>query len=133
MDLPKVGEPAGEKQTVFELVLSDHIEYIDPSEYGLKKEKGIDPNYYFITSGDAVEKAKVLERDMWKYAGELSKRAKEKPKDKKLQAYRAAIYKQAGRARALLNVLIKTKGDNCFLETEWENHRLKCAQKNPRR
>lgn len=140
--------------SVFKLVLEDHIQYVDPKEYNIYGEQGIDPGYYFITSGDAVEKAKVMERDFWRYAGELRtrccqhianefnvdiKEAKKMYKEgkrpkrlKKFGEYEAAIWSAAGKARSLLNALKKAKGDNIFLETEWEDHTLYCTCKNPR-
>ena len=32
----------------------------------------------------------------------------------------------------LLNKLIEARGDDCFLETEWDSHRLFVIPKNPR-
>ncbi len=153
--MPKVGQPIGEPHpSVFELVLSDFLEFINPVDYHLE-ERAIDPANYFITSGDAVEKARILERDLWQLAGELRKKccsiiesehacshsqAQElyrkgvRPrKPPKLKEFEVAIWRSAGASRKLLNALIKAKGSNIFLETEWDNHHLKCIPKNPRR
>lgn len=141
--------------TVFELVVQDHVEYVDPKKYGISNESGVDPNKYFITSGDAVEKSKVLERDLWTYAGELRKKtfakiAKEKSVDniraqqlyrsgvrptspKKWAQFESAVWQAAGQARKLINKLIKARGSAKFLETEWQDHILLCIPKNPRR
>jgi hypothetical protein len=35
-------------------------------------------------------------------------------------------------AKTLLALLKKFRGKNCFLETEWDSHRLLCIAKNPR-
>ena len=60
----KVGAPiVGDRPAVFELVVNDHILYVDPKEYGIECNS-IDPNDYFVTSGDAVEKAKALEKEL---------------------------------------------------------------------
>jgi hypothetical protein len=150
----KVGQPIDPGATVYQLVLSDFLTYVDPKEYGMLEEKGVDPNYYFITSGDAVEKTKILDKDLWRHAGDVRKnicemiskkrgvslkeamviyKNKEGLKDfESILEYEKQIWVMAGKARALLNNLIKIKGDNCFLETEWESHRLLCIIKNPR-
>jgi hypothetical protein len=53
-------------------------------------------------------------------------------KPERFHEYEAAIWRAAGNSRRLLNLLQKAKGENCFLETEWDNHRLLCIPKNPR-
>lgn len=139
--------------TVFELKLEKHVPYINPRDFGINEE-GINPLNYFITSGDAVEKTKIMEKSMWKYAGEMRKKAynllmQEKNidikeaqklykegirpnKPKEFGEFVSLVWSAAGKSRSLLNNLIKIKGDNCFLETEWDNHSLLCITKNPR-
>jgi hypothetical protein len=151
----QVGQPFGdEKPAVFELRISDHITNIDPSTFGVDGTRAVDPHEYFITSGDAVQKAKVLERDLWKLAGELRKesytliaderhtstikaqqlyRKGVRPKKPGFSQYEAAVWKAAGQSRKLVNNLRLAKGEDCFLETEWDNHQLLCIPKNPRR
>lgn len=152
----KVGEKiVGDHPTVFELVLDEILPFVDPKKYGINDEKGINPHDYFITSGDAVEKAKVLEKNLWQYAGEIRHKAYEliavehkinmqeaqklyrdgvRPtKPSKFAEFESAVWSCAGKSRSLKNALIKAKADNCFLETEWDNHRLLCLPKNPRR
>lgn len=152
--LPKVGELIGDPPpSVFELILEEHVKFVDPKKYNLN-EKSINPANYFITSGDAVEKTKVMERDFWNFAGELRKkcyaviaeensctnsRAQElyrtgvRPKEPAgLKEFESEIWKAAGACRKLLHALKKAKGTNIFLETEWDNHRLLCIPKNPR-
>jgi len=143
-----------DKPSVFELVLDDHVNFADPKDFGLKDVEFINPADYFVTSGDAVEKAKVLERDLWKLAGDLRKVTYEiiadensctpleaqalfregvRPKKGSFVEYESAVWKSAGASRKLRNNLEKAKGQDCFLETEWENHHLKCIPKNPRK
>ena len=47
-------------KNVFELVIEEHI---DP----------IDPKRYFMTSGEAIAKASKLEKDLWQAAGQARK------------------------------------------------------------
>lgn len=139
---------------VFQLVVEDHVKFVNPKTYGIKEEF-IDPHDYFITSGDAIQKAKILERDLWGLASRLRQRVvelimKEKnisaakarerykkghgpQRPKKLKDYEKAVWAAAGQARRLINNLKKARGDACFLETEWDDHRLLCIPKNPRR
>lgn len=151
----KVGDDiSGNHPTVFELIIEEHVSFVNPLDYGLESEQSINPIEYFITSGDAVEKAKVLENDMWSLAGELQKKlhsllcnehntsmAQSQTMLKNgvrptsvpgLYEYTTEVWKAAGQARMLHNALKKAKGPNCFLETEWEDHKLLCIPKNPR-
>jgi len=131
-DIPKLGEfKVGEQPPVFELVLADHIQFVDPIRYGVECES-INPAEYFVTSGDAVQKTIVLERDLWALASELRKRVNRTKASAKLKKYEKAIWSSAGKARSLLNKLIKARGDAIFLETEFDNHHLYCTPKNPR-
>lgn len=149
----KVGDPiVGLPPAVFELVVSDHVPWVNPRDFGLERE-GIDPHAYFITSGDAVEKARILDHDLWQLAGALRKelfqliaeendcdnahahnlfRSGVRPRSR-FHEYEAAVWKAAGQARKMFNALVAAKGENCFLETEWESHRLLCIPKNPRK
>lgn len=151
-----IGESFSEKNRpqTFELVLDDHIQAVHPKTFGIKEEF-IDPRRYFITSGDAIQKARVLEQDLWQLAARLRKRVIEQiqrehritqqearkryndgcgtQRPKRLRDYEQAIWTKAGHARRLMNQLKKARGDNCFLETEWDDHRLLCIPKNPRR
>lgn len=140
---------------VFELVVDDHVQWARPQDFGIDRD-GINPNDYFITSGDAVEKAKVLDRDLWRLAGDLRKemfkiiadengcdiakaqelfRSGVRPLNPaRFHEYEAEVWKAAGQCRKMLNALKLAKGVNCFLETEWDNsHRLLCIPKNPRK
>lgn len=151
----KIGDPIGEPPPdVFELIIDDHVPFANPEVFCVQMQY-IKPSDYYITSGDAVEKTKILERDLWNLAGELRKlscnliskehdctyvKAQElyrqgvRPKDPSgLAQYEDAVWKSAGASRKLLNALKKAKGPNIFLETEWDSHRLLCIPKNPRR
>lgn len=152
----KVGDAiCNQAHTVYQLILDDHIPYIDPKSYNLPDEyDGVKPLDYFITSGDAVEKAKILEKDMWNLAGKLRKKVYElmseeyncsfteaqqlyrngkRPSNPPgINEYESEIWKSAGQARKLYNTLEKIRGTNYFLETEWDNHALLCITKNPR-
>lgn len=151
----QVGDPIpNDRPAVFELTISDIVDNVKPKSFGISSETGIDPNMYFVTSGDAVEKAKVLQKDMWQYAGQVRKKCltiiaaenncsvakaqalyrkgKRPKKPKKFGEFEAAVWKAAGQCRKLVNFLIQVKGDDCFLETEWEDHKLLCIPKNPR-
>lgn len=132
----KIGEAIiNEHPAVFELVLSDILPYIDPKDYGLN-EPGINPEDYYITSGDAIEKAKILKRDLFKHLEEIRNRIHEsggKQKLTNMADYESAIAYCAAQSEVLIEKLQSAKADNCFLETEWDNHHLLCIPKNPRR
>lgn len=153
--LHRVGVPIPEdRPAVYQLVISEIIDNVKPKTYGISSEKGLDPNMYFVTSGDAVEKAKVLQKEMWQYAGQVRKRCldllasehncsatkaqtlyskgKRPSKPKRFGEFEAAVWKAAGQTRKLVNLLTKVKGVDCFLETEWDDHKLLCIPKNPR-
>jgi hypothetical protein len=152
--IPRIGDKIdGPPPTVFELVISDHVPWVNPQDYSLDRE-GINPAQYFVTSGDAVEKARVLDKDLWQLAGALRKemfvliageqdcdplyaqelfRQGTRPSNHNFVRYEAAVWKAAGQCRKLLNALKAAKGDNCFLETEWQDHQLLCIPKNPRK
>lgn len=127
----KVGDNiSGQHPTVFELIIEDHVEYIDPADYGLIEES-INPASYFITSGDAVEKSKILVRDLLLLHSSLSKKL-ETSESQGFRSYIEQVLEVCGQAQALYEALKRARGVNCFLETEWENHRLLCIPKNPR-
>lgn len=157
-ELHKVGDPIGDDPpSVFELILKDHVVFVNPKTYRLTSIDSVNPADYFVTSGDAVEKAKILEHDLWQLASDIRRRVyrrieKEhkctyveaqikwrKPqrirpvKPRRLPEYENAVYKAAGQARKLVSALLAAKGSNVFLETEWDNHKLLCIPKNPRK
>jgi len=152
----KIGDDFGpERPAVFELVIEDHVPFVDPKAYGLTDVGYVKPHDYFVTSGDAVEKTRVMDRDLWKLAGDLRKHvyhliAEENkcspneaqdlfrdgvlPKHPpRFVEYESAVWKAAGQSRKLFNALLKAKGDAIFLETEWNDHVLHVIPKNPRK
>jgi hypothetical protein len=68
--------------------------------------KAVDPSDYFCTTGEAVIKTKALEAD---------------------------LFAAAGVARKLGNILRKLRGENVYLETQWNDGRLLLKAKNPRK
>lgn len=158
-DLIKIGEDIPDQRpSVFELIVEDHVTFVNPKSYGLTGTEYlaecVNPADYFVTSGDAVEKAKILEKKIWHLAGELRRRSylmienehgctpaeaqamfregTRPSRPKRFHEYEAAVWKAAGQSRKLLNALIKAKGEDIFLETEWDSHKLLCIPKNPR-
>ena len=113
---------------VYELVIQDHIQYIDPKDYKLNSVLDIRPSEFFVTSGDAVEKTKALVREYKFIINQLSV----KFVSSKLADYVADLILQQNAAEDMLNLLIKARGTNVFLETEWNQHHLLCIPKNPR-
>lgn len=108
------------KNKVFILNIYDHVDHVKAKTY--KEQEEIDPGKYFVTSGDAVQKTLFMLREMRKLAA------------KKLNSkYKQALNANILKAEKLLELLIDARGSDCFLETEWENHTLKCVPKNPRR
>jgi len=156
MSVHLIGDPFDEEDrpSVFQLIIEDHIKFVNPKSFGIR-EQSINPRDYFITSGDAIQKAKVLEKELWKLASRLRqrvielmmaeskisivkareqyKKGKGPIKPKKLRNYEKAVWVAAGQAVKLRNKLKKARGDACFFETEWDDHRLLCIPKNPRR
>lgn len=150
----KIGEEIeGRSPSVFELVIEDHIEFVDPKYYDLSDTKYINPKDYFITSGDAVEKTKALKRDMLNLIDELQyelckliqiehcctfDKATDlyhgglRPKSNRLNEYKLDVVESIAQIDKLLDNLKKARGGDCFLETEWDSHRLLCIPKNPR-
>ena len=155
-DYVKIGEKYDLRPAVFELVVYDHVPFVNPLSYGLtaKEYKVVDPAQYYVTSGDAVEKAKILKRDMMALVEDVKMlscqflmkelqvdKAKalleyssgvRPTKPKKFEEYENDVQSAAQSVKRMLKALIKAKGDDCFLETEWDGHQLLCIPKNPR-
>jgi hypothetical protein len=115
----------------YQINITDFVPHIQPSEYGIENIKTINPNDYFITSGDAVVKATVLEKDMWTLAGKIRKELG-KSKDKKHKEFISSIWSAAGKCRVLLHHLKEIRGTAIFAETEWRDHKLIIIPKNPK-
>lgn len=133
-DLPLIGNPiSGDPPPIaFELRVYDHIQKLDPADYDLGPEyPGFDPAYYFITSGDAVAKARQLSKDIWALAGKVRALAGKKPKGK-VKQYEKACWQAAGNAKRLIGHLIAARGTAVHLETDRIQHKLLVVSKNPR-
>jgi hypothetical protein len=121
--IPKIGVEYDEDIDRYELILDDHISTLNPSEYGAEGPI-IDPKDYFITSGDAVEKSKALCKRVHDIVRETA--------DSPNASYKQAVTLFLSQCEGLRDNLIKARGKNIFLETEWDLHRLYCIPKNPR-
>lgn len=142
----------------YELVVTDHVPILNPREHSLEEliPNMLDPRTYFITSGDAVEKTKVLAKDLWVLALKVrallvsqvrsefncdynaaQKRIKSKKMKLKqhqhLPEFDRIVWEATSKCRHLLGLLLVARGVNRFLETEWSNHQLLCIPKNPRK
>lgn len=117
-----LGEPYDKaaKNRVFILDIYKHVDFLKAADYEEVDE--LDPKQYFITSGDAVQKSLYMLRQFEILAA------------KKLnKKYKTALKNNIKKIIKLIELLIEARGNDCFLETEWENHLLKCVPKNPRR
>jgi hypothetical protein len=117
--------------TVFEIKIYDHLNRINPSEFGLSDVPKLDPEMYYVTSGDAICKTTQLQKDLWLLVGKIRKLAKEKPR-KGLAQYLNALYRCASLSQVLIDKLKVAKGNAVFLETEWRDGRVIAVAKNPR-
>jgi hypothetical protein len=116
--------------TVFEIKIYDHLNHIDPSEFGLSNVPKLNPKMYYVTSGDAICKTVQLQKDLWLLVGKIKELAKS---DKKLAQYLKALYRCASLSQVLIDKLKVAKGSAVFLETEWrDGSRVICVAKNPR-
>ena len=104
----------------FFIEVDKHIRFVDPKKYK-SAEAGIDPMRYFITSGDAVQKIGIMIQHV--------RTAIRKNKN----AYGKALQKMLKEATTLQKVFLEIRGPHCFLETEWDSHRLVCVPKDPRK
>jgi hypothetical protein len=104
----------------FFIEVDKHIRFVDPKKYK-SAEAGIDPMRYFITSGDAVQKIGIMIQHV--------RTAIRKNKN----AYGKALQKMLKEATTLQKAFLKIRGPHCFLETEWDSHRLVCVPKDPRK
>ncbi len=127
---PRVGQPHENiNNDVVELVLSDYVTKLTPPD-GVDL-KCLDPNAYFITSGDAIQKSKQLKKDLYAYAGKVRNIVSSTEID--LSEFEKACWTNASSCVKMINDLIKARGDAIFLETEWVGKSvLVCRPKNPR-
>ena len=128
-EYPRIGSgKTGE--AVYMLVISDFIEPLKPPK--AFELDPIDPNAYYITSGDAIQKAEQLHRDLFSMATKASARAGKLVKLKTADQFAKKCWEQVRGVGKLLTALREAKGSNVFLETEWMQHILLCLPKNPR-
>ena len=113
---------------IYELVIEEHVIELKPTKYKLANVPVIKPNDYFITSGDAVQKTKALIRDYKEAIDALQQLIL----NIDVGAYLNDIKVQYSRAQEMLELLLKARGSNIFLETEWNQHKLYIIPKNPR-
>lgn len=110
----------------------------------------IDPKQYFITSGEAIIKCAVLEKDLWDTYQIIIKKAVETLRaecddpivglrtgklfkiDEELQLCLTQVWHSACQARHLMIHLTEARGSNLFLETDWAEGQVVCYPKNPR-
>ena len=97
------GEIPNPRPQVFTLNIEEHVPTIP----------GVNPKDYFVTSGDAVAKAKALYKALISSTEPGSKEA-------------------AVAAQRLIDLLIRIRGNDIFLETEHIDHVLHIIPKNPR-
>jgi hypothetical protein len=128
---PCVGE-AGPGCARYVLDVFDFVQPLDPPpQFDMES---LNPNDYFVTSGDAVQKTRYLSEIVWAYAGTVRKQLRKmKRPSKAAKVFEKLCWKQAGGCTRMLNALIKVRGEAVFLETEWNSDRkLLCIPKNPR-
>lgn len=105
--------------------INSEVDTVDPANYGIKGRKAIVPRNYYITSGDAIQKATALIRDV---ETEL-----DDPGIRPSHPYKAALRRVLGQCKKLYDKLVEIRGDAVFLETEWNDHVLYVLAKNPRK
>lgn len=117
----KIGVPFGDdRPPAFELCVSEYVPALDPADFGLDGP-AFDPRSYFVTSGDAVAKTRVMIRDL----RAMSETA--------AGGWADAVSDGLRRAELMLAALISARGPHVFLETEHEDHRLWVIPKDPRK
>ena len=118
-ELARVTNPRkNSKKMVYALEVEKYIPILSPPK-ALELDN-FDPNRYFITSGDAVNKAKQLSKDLWKYAGRARQAANRlKKKRKNVIEFERRCWESAGRSKTLISHLVNARGSSIFIETEW--------------
>lgn len=158
-NVPKLHEMDSDKFDPKQLIIElDVWQYFNkPPEFpqNICNSIKFDPKYYFITSGEAIEKTLFMVIDLEEKAAKLAdyiknymtdilnytkkdaaKLMKEPKKTPKSLLPHRMYYDYISDckriAKSLVLLLKKFRGKNCFLETEWDSHRLLCIAKNPR-
>lgn len=116
----------------FILDITQYLDVIRPRDFFIFRED-FDPHTYFITSGDAINKALMLITDLKLFKSHIQECINVQLTYTKVELdFISTIDTAIESANRLLNDLFIAKGENCFLETEWENHKLYVVPKNPR-
>jgi hypothetical protein len=126
-----VGGDYDKSCTVFEIKLYDHLNHINPAEFGLSDVPMLDPEMYYVTSGDAICKTIQLQKDLWALVSKVRILASKKP-TKKMASYLKALYSCASKSKVLIDKLKEARGSAVFLETEWRDRKVIAVAKNPR-
>lgn len=108
------------------LDLNDHITPINYRKYNIPSSLYIDPQKYFITSGEAVAKSQKLLSDYKKLLQDLT------TNDNISSEYIKAIKNRCREISELVEWLKNLKGDYVFLECDWRDRKLYCIPKNPK-
>jgi hypothetical protein len=125
-EYPRVGQPIGEKHPeVFELRLSD---YLEPIPAGTLLVEPIDPEDYFITSGDAVRKTWQLIKDIESLVKQVEV-LEPSPERESILVQCIKVLEGSRKMKADLEI---ARGKFIFMETEWECSVLIVIPKNPR-
>ncbi|MCK9558749.1 MAG: hypothetical protein M0R50_12030, partial [Candidatus Cloacimonetes bacterium] len=91
----------------------------------------LNPEMYYVTSGDAICKTTQLQKDLWILVSKVKAAIGKKP-TKKHQQYLKALYSCASKSQVLIDKLKKARGKSVFLETEWRDGKVIAVAKNPR-
>lgn len=131
MHYHEIGTPFVKRPSIFSLNIDDVFPTIDPSSFGFIK---ITPRNYYVTSGDAIQKALYMKNDiinLKKSLGEISREGQ----DNQSFVHQSLMTECDDAIRStnkLLDNLYEARGEFVFLETEWDDHHLLCIPKNPR-
>ena len=127
MSHPRIGGKWDGVPEVFELRISDYIMPITPPrELSLPK---FDPNRYYITSGDAIQKTLQLIEEMEEIRTPINSIV-DPPLP--VQEFITKLSNAIDAAHRMMTDLAKARGTALFLETEWAQNVLICMPKNPR-
>jgi len=132
-DLPILGkENVVSPVDSFILDITHYLDVIRPKDYFIFRED-FDPHTYFITSGDAINKTQMLIADLDSYKTHIQECINYQKAYTNIELEFLCIIDNAiASAYQLLSDLYTAKGENCFLEIEWEDHNIRVVPKNPR-
>ena len=133
LNVPTLGkQQVASPVDAFILDVNYYINVLRPKDHFVFRED-FDPSTYFITSGDAIKKTYIMIEDLQKYEKGISECIIAMGTYSDIELELLTIIKNASTAaKQLLNDLETAKGENCFLETEWDSHLLFVVPKNPR-